>query len=85
MCSSLPSEYLKEVMDVKEIIALHSLLHLVFHRNKNQHGNTKWWKWLSILKRITLKFAKSLETDAFHTVRLYKEHLALHVIPNCYL
>ncbi|OXN05344.1 hypothetical protein CDV58_04396 [Aspergillus fumigatus] len=57
----------------------------IFHRNKNQHGNTKWWKWLSILKRITLKLAKSLETDAFHTVRLYKEHLALHVIPNCYL
>ncbi|GFF60451.1 hypothetical protein IFM51744_10331 [Aspergillus udagawae] len=72
-------------MDVKEIIALHSLLHLVFHRNKNQHRNTKWWKWLSILKRITLKLTLSLEIGAFHTVGLYKEHLALHVIPHCYL
>ncbi|KAJ5394112.1 uncharacterized protein N7487_011753 [Penicillium crustosum] len=58
----------------KEILAVHSTLHLIFHRNKNQHRRTKWWKWLSILKRATLDFARSG----------VKSHLAT-VIPRCYI
>ncbi|KAJ5237853.1 hypothetical protein N7489_007944 [Penicillium chrysogenum] len=58
-----------------EILAVHSMLHLIFHRNKNQHRRTKWWKWLSILKRATLDFARSG----------VKSHLATHVIPRCYI
>ncbi|CRL30123.1 unnamed protein product [Penicillium camemberti] len=58
----------------KEILAVHSTLHLIFHRNKNQHRRTKWWKWLSILKRATLDFARSG----------VKSHLAT-VIPRCYM
>ncbi|KAJ5470867.1 hypothetical protein N7530_008224 [Penicillium desertorum] len=60
---------------MEEILAVHSMLHLIFHRNKNQHRRTKWWKWLSILKRATLDFARSG----------VKSHLATHVIPRCYL
>lgn len=62
-------------MDSKEILAVHSILHLIFHRNKNQHRRTKWWKWLSILKRATLDLARSG----------VKSHLATHVIPRCYM
>ncbi|KAJ6149958.1 hypothetical protein N7471_001157 [Penicillium samsonianum] len=62
-------------MDSKEILAVHSILHLIFHRNKNQHRRTKWWKWLSILKRATLDLARSG----------VKSHLATHVIPRCYI
>ncbi|KAF3020055.1 hypothetical protein E8E15_008475 [Penicillium rubens] len=58
-----------------EILTVHSMLHLIFHRNKNQHRRTKWWKWLSILKRATLDFARSG----------VKSHLATHVIPRCYI
>ncbi|KAJ5822903.1 hypothetical protein N7447_005243 [Penicillium robsamsonii] len=62
-------------MDSKEILAVHSTLHLIFHRNKNQHRRTKWWKWLSILKRATLDLARSG----------VKSHLATHIIPRCYI
>ncbi|KAJ5173965.1 uncharacterized protein N7500_001896 [Penicillium coprophilum] len=62
-------------MDSKEILAVHSTLHLIFHRNKNQHRRTKWWKWLSILKRATLDLARSG----------VKSHLANHIIPRCYI
>ncbi|KAJ5932715.1 hypothetical protein N7516_007204 [Penicillium verrucosum] len=58
----------------KEILAVHSTLHLIFHRNKNQHRRTKWWKWLSILKRATLDFARSGVIS----------HLAT-IIPRCYI
>ncbi|CAG7940880.1 unnamed protein product [Penicillium nalgiovense] len=58
-----------------EILAVHSMLHLIFHRNKNQHRRTKWWKWLSILKRATLDFARPG----------VKSYLATHVIPRCYI
>ncbi|OQE07106.1 hypothetical protein PENVUL_c015G08543 [Penicillium vulpinum] len=62
-------------MDTKEILAVHSTLHLIFHRNKNQHRRTKWWKWLSILKRATLDLARSG----------VKSHLATYIIPRCYI
>ncbi|EEQ85868.1 hypothetical protein RJZ56_001910 [Blastomyces dermatitidis] len=31
--------------------SIHITLHLLYHRNKNQHHGTKWWKWLAMLKR----------------------------------
>ncbi|RAK96425.1 uncharacterized protein BO80DRAFT_429055 [Aspergillus ibericus CBS 121593] len=75
------------IMDVNKVSAVHSILHLIFHRNKNQHRGTKWWKWLSILKRDTLKLAKSLDRHGGPgpSADEYKHHLAIHVIPKCYL
>ncbi|OJD12596.1 hypothetical protein AJ78_06839 [Emergomyces pasteurianus Ep9510] len=31
--------------------SIHTTLHLIYHRNKNQHRGAKWWKWLVMLKR----------------------------------
>lgn len=76
-------------MEIEQVSAVHSMLHLVFHRNKNQHGRTRWWKWLSILKRLALNLAKSLEQKSYSEndspVDMYKRHLAMHVAPRCYL
>jgi ribonuclease MRP protein subunit RMP1 len=69
-------------MDSKEVLAVHSMLHLIFHRNKNQHHRAKWWKWLSMLKRATADLARSRETGAVET---QKQHLAAHIIPRCYM
>ncbi|KAJ5882189.1 uncharacterized protein N7529_000861 [Penicillium soppii] len=71
-------------MDSKEILAVHSMLHLIFHRNKNQHHRTTWWKWLSMLKRATADLARSLDADAT-SVESQKQHLAAHIIPRCYM
>ncbi|KAJ5552901.1 hypothetical protein N7494_002279 [Penicillium frequentans] len=68
-------------MDHQEISAVHSVLHLIYHRNKNQHQRAKWWKWLSTLKRTT----SDLESLDLAAVERYQQHLAMHLIPRCYL
>ncbi|KAI9923543.1 hypothetical protein ASPWEDRAFT_36220 [Aspergillus wentii DTO 134E9] len=78
-------------MDTEKIFAVHAMLHLIFHRNKNQHGTSKWWKWLSILKRTTFNLAKSLEiepslyTEAKSSLDVHKQYLAVYIMPKCYL
>ncbi|PKY06899.1 hypothetical protein P168DRAFT_120958 [Aspergillus campestris IBT 28561] len=76
-------------MDKEKVTAVYSVLHLVFHRNKNQHGKTKWWKWLSLLKRATMNLLKSLECELAPSrsksiVDKHAKHLATSVIPKCY-
>ncbi|KAM5462915.1 Ribonuclease MRP protein subunit rmp1 [Microsporum audouinii] len=44
-----------------DVRSIHRTLHLLYHRNKNQHRCTKWWKWLSMLKRWTLELACEIE------------------------
>ncbi|KAJ5902487.1 hypothetical protein N7495_003015 [Penicillium taxi] len=67
-------------MDQQELLEVHSILHLIYHRNKNQHQRTKWWKWLSMLKRISLDLG-SQDSDS---VAAYRQHLA-KLIPRCHL
>ncbi|KAJ5107553.1 hypothetical protein N7456_004228 [Penicillium angulare] len=69
-------------MDAQEIAAVHSILHLVYHRNKNQHQRAKWWKWLAILKRSA---ADLRSVDSVAASARYQQHLAAHLIPRCYL
>ncbi|KAJ5204057.1 uncharacterized protein N7498_004936 [Penicillium cinerascens] len=69
-------------MDNQEILAVHSVLHLIYHRNKNQHQGAKWWKWLSMLKRTTWDLGSMDPTKAASS---YRQHLASHLIPRCYL
>ncbi|KAL3455635.1 hypothetical protein BJX64DRAFT_272038 [Aspergillus heterothallicus] len=71
-----------------EVLRVHSILHLIFHRNKNQHGRAMWWKWLSILKRTVWNLAQSLSFRDPGTLRLaefYTKYLADRVIPRCYV
>ncbi|KAI9368003.1 hypothetical protein BJX61DRAFT_537600 [Aspergillus egyptiacus] len=77
-------------MDEDEIHRVHSILHLIFHRNRNQHGRAKWWKWLSILKRTVWKLALSLSTNSeavsgtASSAEFYKQYLSERVVPRCY-
>ncbi|KAL4818175.1 hypothetical protein BDW67DRAFT_182911 [Aspergillus spinulosporus] len=76
-------------MEEDEIFRIYSMLHLIFHRNRNQHGRTKWWKWLSILKRAVWNLAISLSSskqgDFRTSAETYKQYLADRVLPRCYL
>ncbi|RMJ23191.1 hypothetical protein PHISP_05932 [Aspergillus sp. HF37] len=49
------------------LLASHSLLRLLRHRNKNQHGKSKWWKWLCILERTVLKLVRAVEAENSNT------------------
>ncbi|KAL4914290.1 hypothetical protein BDW62DRAFT_146988 [Aspergillus aurantiobrunneus] len=75
-------------MEEDELFRIHSILHLVFHRNRNQHGRTKWWKWLSILKRTVWSFAVSLSSGNRGDSRpaeFFKRQLADRILPRCYV
>ncbi|PYH77760.1 hypothetical protein BO82DRAFT_293034 [Aspergillus uvarum CBS 121591] len=77
-------------MDLEKLFAIHSILHLIYHRNKNQHGNTKWWKWLAILKRTTRKLVMSIGHRPSYiagqsSAPKYTKPLAHAIIPKCYL
>ncbi|CCE93288.1 Rmp1p TDEL_0F04770 [Torulaspora delbrueckii] len=58
------------------------LLHLVWHRNKNQHRSALWWRRFSMLKRncaqvVELLSKKKLRKDS-DIIRLYKVLDDLH-------
>ncbi|KAL4989062.1 hypothetical protein BDW68DRAFT_82559 [Aspergillus falconensis] len=76
-------------MEEDELFRIYSMLHLIFHRNRNQHGRTKWWKWLSILKRAVRNLAMSLSSSKQEDFRTsaesYRRYLADQVLPRCYL
>ncbi|KAJ5755297.1 hypothetical protein N7533_004840 [Penicillium manginii] len=69
-------------MDPQEIQSVRSILHLIYHRNKNQHQKAKWWRWLSMLKR-TVSVLASLDPKKLATSS-HLQHLHLHLIPKCY-
>lgn len=70
-------------MDTQEIQAVHAVLHLISHRNKNQHQRAKWWKWLSRLKRTAVDLGSQNASVAIPAA--YKQYLSAHLIPKCYL
>lgn len=43
---------------IKELENEYEILHLVYHRNKNQHRQQVWWKYLNILHRYIRKLLK---------------------------
>ena len=58
---------------------------LLYHRNKNQHRQAKWWKWLSMLKRSTEKLIRELEqSDSVRsTARVF--YMDEVLFPRCYV
>lgn len=77
-------------MDAHEIRTVHDMLHLIFHRNKNQHGKSRWWRWLSMLKRSALNILLALEHQQGNGrienfIENYERYLERHLIPRCYL
>lgn len=85
----MDSEILSHAAELRDI---YSTLHLVYYRNRNQHRNCKWWKWLSILKRSTSKLIKdieelddNIEIDVEGRLKARTRHLRSQVVPRCYL
>lgn len=70
-------------MDTQEIQAVHAVLHLISHRNKNQHQRAKWWKWLARLKRTAVELGSQNASTTIPAA--YKQYLSTHLIPRCYL
>ena len=82
------------VLDLQEIS---KIFHLIYYRNKNQHGNASWWKCFSLLKRNIYKLAQELlvdgdggrgeETNNYTTRRSHSRIVFMReiLLPKCYL
>lgn len=70
-------------MDLSRLEAVFSTVHLIYHRNKNQHGGTAWWKWLSILRRSLVRLidASGNEKRCMNISR----YLHTRVVPKAYV
>jgi ribonuclease MRP protein subunit RMP1 len=64
----------------------YNLIHLIFHRNKNQHQRSKWWRWLSKLKATISTLLSMASTQELVDRRLLHltNFLRTHVAPRCY-
>jgi len=61
------------------------ILHLVYHRNKNQHRLAKWWKWLSMLKRSVANLLMELQLHDKHRANFRAKHIRETLLPRCHL
>lgn len=75
----------KEGSEVSELQEVLKILQLIFHRNKNQHRLTKWWKWLSILKRSVTKLVQELTGKESEAIRTRIRYMTEFVVPKCHL
>lgn len=46
---------------VEELRALHTMLHLLFHRNKNQHRRSAWWRFFAGFRRELGRLLRELD------------------------
>jgi hypothetical protein len=63
------------------------ILHLFYHRNKNQHRPSKWWRWLALLKRNVDKILTEISTPTNQrdTVVAHRlNYLRENLVPGCY-
>lgn len=69
-------------IQLREILNVLGLLH---HRNKNQHRQAKWWKWLSMLKRCLEKLTTDLEkSDAVRCTGRIR-YMEYFLFSRCYV
>ena len=58
--------------------------HLLYHRNKNQHRQSMWWKWFSLLKRCVSKLLYEIQVKNNLCVQARLEHMNQILLPRCY-
>lgn len=77
-----------DVLDSKLVSQLRQELRiilLIYHRNKNQHGATIWWKQLNMLKRNVSQVVIILERIAYKNIKNTKELIQLHYLLHRFL
>ena len=71
-------------IEVVQLQAVSRILQLIYHRNKNQHRQSTWWKWLAMLKRCVGKLVKELERKDTKRTRARMEYMRANLLPKCY-
>ena len=61
------------------------ILHLLHHRNKNQHRRAHWFQYLSLLKRHLNKLIAEVETPDPVRANARVLYMIEHLLPRCYV
>ena len=61
------------------------MIHLLYHRNKNQHHHALWWKWLSMLQRSLAKISRALEIANYEQAAMRIRQANDVLLPGCYV
>ena len=61
------------------------VLHLLHHRNMNQHRRNHWFQRLVLLKRNLAKLVREIEGQEEERYKMRAAHLEDYVLPKCYL
>jgi ribonuclease MRP protein subunit RMP1 len=72
-------------IEVVQLQAVSRILQSIHHRNKNQHGQSTWWKWLAMLKRCVGNLVKELERKDSKRTRARMEYMRENLLPKCYV
>lgn len=72
------------IQTMLELRKVTDILKVVYLRNKNQHRLTKWWKWLSILKRSLQAVGNDFQRNDYRGISTRLSHLRESLIPRCY-
>lgn len=67
-----------------QLRAISTSLHLLYHRNKNQHRQSKWWKWLTMLRRNVIKLSQELQKSQRDQCTARINYFKNVLLPRCY-
>ncbi len=71
-------------LDIVQLRESAKILHLLFHRNKNQHRQATWWKWLSMLRRCQARLTIEIESpDSVETLTRTR-FMTNYLLPRCH-
>lgn len=71
--------------EITELRGTANVLHLICHRNKNQHRRGLYWKWLSMLKRCVEKVIAELVIGDRSRLRAHVLYVESFLLPRCYV
>lgn len=71
-------------LDIVQLRESAKILHLLFHRNKNQHRQATWWKWLSMLRRCLAKLIIELGSPDPVDTLTRTRFMINFLLPRCY-
>ena len=70
--------------DVSQLQGVSQILHLIHHRNKNQHRHSHWWKWLAMLRRSIAKLITDIGHGNVERASVRIKYMNEHLFPRCY-
>lgn len=70
--------------DVSQLQGVSQILHLIHHRNRNQHRHSHWWKWLAMLKRSIARLITEIVQGNVERASVRMKYMNDLLLPRCY-